>query len=91
MKADLNNDGVVTETEADVVRDLLKSSVQKRLSLIAMWSMVIVTILLFAPIIPIERVSALADLLTMFYIAQASIVGAYMGVTAYMSKQGGSL
>ena len=89
MKADLNNDGVVTDKEINATNELLKGNVQKRLALIAMWSMIIVTLLLFAPVIPTTRVDALGDLLTMFYIAQASIVGAYMGVTAYMSKNGG--
>jgi len=32
-------------------------------------------------------VSALADLLGLFYIAQAGVVGAYMGVSAWMSRK----
>jgi hypothetical protein len=38
-------------------------------------------------IIPDSRVKALADLLGLFYIGQASVVGAYMGFTAYMSRK----
>jgi hypothetical protein len=54
---------------------------------IAMFSMLAFTIFLFLPIIPDSRVKALADLLGLFYIGQASVVGAYMGFTAYMSRK----
>jgi hypothetical protein len=53
----------------------------------AMASMIIGTILLFTPVIPDSRVTALSDLLGLFYIAQAGVVGAYMGVTAWMNKK----
>ena len=39
-------------------------------------------------IVPIERVNALAEISSLFYISGAGIVGAYMGVSAYMSKNG---
>ena len=42
---------------------------------------------LFMPIIKETRVQALGDILGLFYIAQAGIVGAYMGVTAWMSRK----
>ena len=42
---------------------------------------------LFTPFVSETRVSALADLLGLFYIAQAGVVGAYMGVSAWMSRK----
>ena len=48
--------------------------------------MIIFSILLYTPIISETRVNALGDILGLFYIAQAGVVGAYMGVTAWISK-----
>ena len=39
-------------------------------------------------IVPIERVNALSDISNLFYISGAGIVGAYMGTSAYMAKNG---
>jgi hypothetical protein len=39
------------------------------------------------PFVPETRVTALGEILGLFYIAQAGIVGAYMGVTAWMSRK----
>ena len=52
-----------------------KADAQRRMSWIAISSMLIFTIILFTPIMSDKRVEALADLLGLFYIAQASIVG----------------
>jgi len=49
--------------------------------------MVLFTIVLFTPLIKESRVAALADLLGLFYLAQASVVGFYFGAQAYMSKK----
>jgi len=45
------------------------------------------SIALYTPLVPIPRVNALADLLGGFYIAQAGVVAAYMGVSAWMGKK----
>jgi len=50
-------------------------------------SMIIFSACLFMPIVPESRVDALGEILGLFYIAQAGIVGAYMGVTAWMSRK----
>ena len=42
---------------------------------------------MFAPFIPDSRIKLLTDLSNLLYIAGSSIVGAYMGVSAFMSKQ----
>lgn len=85
-KVDLDGDGIVTENEAETANLLLKNETQTKLVYIAIWAMVIVTIFLFLPIFPDTRIKALSDLITLFYLSNASIVGAYMGVTVYMLK-----
>ena len=52
---------------------------------VAMLMMIGFTGLLFSDIISEARVSALADLLGLFYIAQTGVGAAYMGATAYMA------
>ena len=90
---DLDGDGVVTDKEIAMEKEMMelerqeeKAEAQKKMAWVAMVSMLGFTIFLFLPIIPDSRVSALAELLGLFYIGQASVVGAYMGFTAYMSK-----
>lgn len=91
---DLDGDGTVTDKEFELEQKMMeaerleeKSEAQKKMAWIAMFSMLAFTIFLFLPIIPDSRVKALADLLGLFYIGQASVVGAYMGFTAYMSRK----
>lgn len=93
-KYDLDKSGSVTSEEIARVKDIVeveilgkRASTQKRMAWIAMISMVGFTLLLVSPIISDSRVTALSDLIGLFYIAQAGVVGAYMGVTAWMSKR----
>ena len=90
---DVDGDGVVTDKEIAMEKEMMelerqeeKAEAQMKMAWVAMVSMLGFTIFLFLPIIPDSRVSALAELLGLFYIGQASVVGAYMGFTAYMSK-----
>lgn len=90
---DQNKDGDVSDTEIIKANELLeielkeeKADTQRRMAWGAMLLMTIFTAVLFSPLITDGRVAALADLLGLFYIAQAGIVGAYMGVQAWMSK-----
>ena len=93
-KFDVDGDGVVTDEEMEQSTAMLelelreeKSAAQRRMAWIAMASMILFTIGLFAPIFTDSRINALADILGLFYIAQAGVVGAYMGVSAWMSKK----
>jgi ABC-type multidrug transport system permease subunit len=93
-KHDLDGDGIVTDEELAKEKEIVemelreeKSEAQKRMAWIAMVSMIAFSIFLFLPIVSDNRVKALADLLGLFYIAQAGVVGAYMGATAWMSKK----
>ena len=93
-KYDINHDGTVSDEEMARNKELLelelqeeKSETQKQMAWVAMVAMIMGTILLFTPVIPDSRVSALSDLLGLFYIALAGVGGAYMGVSAWMSKK----
>ena len=89
---DIDGDGNVTLEEIAMKERMLevelreeKAESQKKMAWIAMGTMLIFTIFLFTPFMSDSRVSALADLLGLFYIAQTGIVAAYMGATAYMA------
>ena len=90
---DLDNDGKIGKRDLEQSDYLLelelreeKADSQRRMAWVAIISMIMFTVLLFSPMVSDSRVAALADLLGLFYIAQAGVVGAYMGVTAWMSK-----
>lgn len=90
---DLNKDGEVAQEEIIRSTELLelelreeKAQTQKFISYIALGSILLVTAILMSPIISDSRVAALDNLLGLFYLAQASIIGFYFGATAYMSK-----
>lgn len=92
-KYDLDKTGDVTADEIDRVRNIVEVEIlgqrahtQRKMAWMSMISMVVFTLILFSPLVSDSRVSALADLLGLFFIAQAGIVGAYMGVTAWMSR-----
>ena len=94
---DLNRNGDLSPEEIMQANELLelelreqKADTQRKMAWIAMISMLIFTLGLFLPIIPDTRVQALADLLGLFYIAQAGVVGAYMGFTTWMSRSDNS-
>ena len=87
---DLNSDGVVTDSEiaasqAEMAED--KADAQRHMAWVAMITMIVFTAALFLPIFPDGRIKALSDLFGLFYIGMASVVGAYMGMTAWMAKK----
>jgi hypothetical protein len=93
-KHDLDGDGIVTDDELAREKEMIelelreeKANAQQRMAWLAMASMLVFTTVLFLPVVPTARVDALGDLLGLFYIAQAGVVGAYMGVSAWMSKK----
>lgn len=93
-KYDVDGDGTVSDDELNdmekietIERDNRKQLAQKRMAWTAIWSMIVFTVVLFSPLVSDSRVSALADLLGLFYIAQAGVVGAFMGMTAWMSRK----
>ena len=88
-KYDVDGDGIVSDEEMKTIHAInqeAKSETQQKMAWVAMISMIGFTVLVFLPIFPDTRIKALADLFGLFYIGQAGVVGAYMGVTAYMSN-----
>ena len=86
---DLDGDGVVSDQElkaAAAIEASEKMDAQRRMAWMAMGSMIVFTAAVFLPIFPDTRIKALSDLFGLFYIGQAGVVGAYMGMTAYMTK-----
>tara|TARA_R110000824_G_scaffold176175_1_gene355003 strand:+ start:829 stop:1110 length:282 start_codon:yes stop_codon:yes gene_type:complete len=87
---DLDSNGVVTESEiaasqAEIAED--KADAQRHMAWVAMITMIVFTAALFLPIFPDGRIKALSDLFGLFYIGMASVVGAYMGMSAWMAKK----
>jgi len=64
-----------------------KAESQKQMAWMAMISMFTFTVFLFLPIFSDSRISAIGEVLGLFFIAQASIVGAYFGFTSWMSRK----
>tara|TARA_R110000822_G_C15315213_1_gene493185 strand:+ start:1182 stop:1490 length:309 start_codon:yes stop_codon:yes gene_type:complete len=87
---DIDGDGTVSDAElatSAVLSQHEKADAQRRMAWVAMGSMIFFTLAVFLPIFPDARIKALSDLFGLFYIGQAGVVGAYMGMTAYMSKK----
>ena len=94
-KYDLDGDGVVSDDELAKIKEIEaleaqeeKAAAQRRMAWISMAAMILFTVIVMIPgIIPETRLKLLGDLSALFYIGMAGVVGAYMGMTAYMSKK----
>jgi hypothetical protein len=91
-KFDADGNGIVTDAEMAHAERLLdienrdaKEDQLRQMAWVAMSSMVLFTIVLFTPFVDVDRLMALDNLLSMFYIAQAGIVASFFGTSAYMS------
>lgn len=94
-KLDQDRDGIVSDAELAIAQARTeleitesKAETQKQMAWSAMISMIVFTGLLFTPLFALDKITSLADVLDVFYIAQAGIVGAYFGITAWMSRKG---
>ena len=90
---DEDGDGIVSDEELSHVaeikkleHDLRKQRAQRRMATASLVAMGIFTFALF--LVDIERVKALSDVSNLFYISGAGIVGAYMGASAFMNRNG---
>ena len=63
-----------------------KEDQMRQMAWVAMLSMVCFTAALFVPALSIDRLVALDNILSMFYIAQAGTVATFFGASAYMSR-----
>ena len=92
-KDDYDGDGQISENDIKTKQEIIeienldkKEVQQRRMAWLAMGSMVIFTAILYTPIIDIDRLRAISDILSMFYIAQAGVVATFFGSQAYLSK-----
>lgn len=90
---DTDGDGIVSDEEmaraerlTEIENKDKKEDQLRQMAWVAMLSMVAFTVAIFTPIISVERLTALDNLLSMFYIAQAGVVATFFGSSAYMSK-----
>jgi len=91
---DQDGDNIISDHELEQGRALLdmeiteeKSDSQRRMAWVCLISILVLTVLLVSPVVSETRVSQLSDLVGLFYISMAGIVGAHMGVQAWMSKK----
>lgn len=91
---DYNKDGEIDKHETELAKILreatikeAKLEVQKHMAWFCLIMICVVTFFLFTPFITNARIDALSDILGMFYIACSGIAGAYVGVTAWMSRK----
>jgi hypothetical protein len=89
---DIDRDGVVSDKELTTVKIIQeaeaqeeKADAQRRMAWTSIIAMLVFTALIFLPIFPDSRIKAFSDLFGLFYIGMAGVVGAYMGMTAYMN------
>ena len=85
--ADLDKDGIVTESELEAWDEHIKFVTQIRIAVGAFLFMVGLPTILCTPLINETRITALTGLISTMYIALAGIVGAYMGMSAWMAKR----
>lgn len=89
---DLDGDGVITDEElamATAMKEeesaLRKSRTQRNMALWTLIAMGVFTLAMF--FVSKDRVTVLSDISNLFYLSGAGIVGAYMGMSAWMSKK----
>jgi|GEM_PF-1162679 hypothetical protein len=64
-----------------------KADSQKMMAWVALVFLILVACVLFMPFIPDSRIIAVADLLGLFFVSLAGVVGAYMGFTSWMGRK----
>lgn len=86
---ELYADGKLTENEVVVLEQQridARQDNQKRMAWVAIISMIVYTLALFMPFIEDSRAQILTDIASLFYVAQAGVVGAYMGSEALVNR-----
>lgn len=91
---DTDKDGILEKEEIVVMKEVKqeqrtdrKMINQRRMAWSAMATMIIFTAIILSPLVTDTRVEVLSALLSTFYIAQAGVVGAYMGFSVMQDKK----
>ena len=93
-KYDLNDDGVVSDTEIERAKEIRefedrsrKHLAQLRLARYSLIGIGVYTIMLFMPFVPDSRIKLLSEVSPLLYISLSGVVGAYMGFTTWMDRK----
>lgn len=82
-RAEANQRATELETEIRIER----ATAQMKIAVAAFIVLVVTVAFLLTPIVPAERLEALDNLLEVFIIALASVIGAYMGFSAWLTRR----
>lgn len=90
---DVNRSGTLSPAEIRDAKEIVAlelqeeaADTQQKMGWVSLASIIGFTGLLFSPIVSIERVTALSGAIDMFYISLAGVVGAVVGVKAWISN-----
>ena len=91
---DLNQNGIVDEEDVknyericEVDAKLIRDKTQIALAWVAMISMVVVTLLLFLPLVSVDRLVALGDILDLFYVTQSGVIAFFIGAKTWLTSR----
>lgn len=62
-----------------------KQDQQRKMAAISLGGIIALTVFLMLPVLSNDRIEALDDIFTMFYVANAGVVAAFFGANAYMT------
>ena len=92
---DTDSDGIISDEELSHVKAIKETETQVRKNLaqlrMARYTLIfmgVYALLLASPLITLERLEKLSAITDLLFLSGSSIVGFYMGSTAYMSKNG---
>ena len=92
---DLNKDGMVDDEEIRLAMEIKEYEVkarkllaQRMMATYTLIFMLLYATILLTPIIDLERLKELSSVSDLLFISGSSIVGFYMGSSAYMSRNG---
>lgn len=90
---DSDRNGIIDEVEIMVAKKIKEearkdktSKSQRKMAWVSMIFMILFTCVIMSPLVPDTRVEVLSGLLGTIYIAQAGVVGAYMGFSIIGNK-----
>lgn len=86
---DVYKDGEITDNELVLLEQQRideRQDNQKTMAWVAMASMIGFTLFMFLPFVSDSRIEILTEISSLFYIAQAGVIGAYMGSEALVNK-----
>ena len=94
LEFDMDKDGKITEFDVEISklkyeeeRIARRQFHQRQMAWVSLVAMLVFTMFLFLPVVPDTRIKLLSDISNLFYLAQAGIVGAFMGAAAIMNNK----